>query len=67
MQDQREPWQKPKMIVLVRSEQAEDVLTYCKATVTGGIPGQNVNRSYCRRRPGTGTCNACSQRTSRWS
>jgi hypothetical protein len=66
MGDQRKRWESPRLIVLVRSEQAEDVLQYCKASVSGGIPGASTNVTLCRW-SFFGCRFQCNQRTSRWS
>jgi|GEM_PF-864716 len=66
MEDHRKRWETPQLIVLVRSERAEDVLQYCKASVSGGVPGANTNVTLCRWLI-FGCFIQCSQRTSRWS
>jgi hypothetical protein len=66
MGGRRKRWETPRLIVLVRSEQAEDVLSYCKASVSGSIPGANLSVSLCRAY--FFACfYQCSTRASRWS
>jgi len=48
MESQRELWQKPKLIVLVRGRQAEDVLTFCKTDLAGAVAGPQMFIRQCR-------------------
>jgi hypothetical protein len=53
-------WQKPSLVVLVRTEPTEAVMQTCKSTTTPRWSGQSTWRNNCRNWTGSscsGTCN----------
>ena len=49
----KKTWEKPKLIVLVRNDPQEAVLSYCKGNVTGMVAGVVPSSSYasCQQTP----------------
>ena len=44
--DPKKEWQKPELIVLVRSKPEENVLGYCKAGNLSGPVGEKCKKKY---------------------
>ena len=57
MDKQKKPWQRPELIVLVRSKAEEAVLVVCKIT---GRSGPNTTKNTCLHQPGNSCNNLCS-------
>jgi hypothetical protein len=56
-QEQKKAWVTPELIVLIRSQPEESVLTACKELFTPGTPANNYGG--CQTRAGT-KCPECS-------
>jgi len=62
----REPWRKPKLIILVRSDQPENVLYHCKTDEAGSVAGPNLDIRQCRTT--VSRCrNRCQSEANKWS
>ncbi|MEW6115108.1 MAG: hypothetical protein AB1664_23465, partial [Thermodesulfobacteriota bacterium] len=59
-------WQKPKLIMLHRSQQAENVLRICKTSIAGSIAGPNMDVRQCRVTIG-GCWWRCQSEANKWS
>jgi hypothetical protein len=59
MEDNREKWIPPQLIVLGRGTPEENVLAGCKLTVNG-ITGAGSTKTNCKKRSGSNCSKQCS-------